>query len=238
MLNLVFLLDVDNTLLDNDCFSTDLDAHLRASFGEPERLRYREIYQRLRDRLGYADYLGALQEFRENVGEDAQDGLLRTSEFLLDYPFVDRVYPHVREVIEHLDKFGTTAILSDGDIVFQPHKIRCSGLLDRVQGRVMVTVHKEQCLDVLQRRWPSEHYVLVDDKPSLLSAMKEKLGNKATTVFVQQGHYADEADLANLSGIDISIASITELAQMPCSRFLPRSSSAAASRAPIPMEAS
>ena len=238
MLSLVFLLDVDNTLLDNDRFSADLDAHLRASFGEPERLRYREIYQRLRDRLGYADYLGALQEFRENVAEDAQEGLLRSSEFMLDYPFVDRVYPQVREVIAHLDEFGTTAILSDGDIVFQPHKIRCSGLSNLVQGRVMVTVHKEQCLDALQRHWPAEHYVFVDDKPSLLSAMKEKLGSKATTVFVRQGHYADEADLANLSGIDISIASIAELAQMPCSRFLSPSSSATASRAPIPMEAS
>ena len=237
MMNPVFLLDVDNTLLDNDRFSADLDARLRADFGEPERLRYRQIYQRLRDRLGYADYLGALQEFREGVAEHAQERLLGASEFMLDYPFADRVYPNVAEVIGHLDGLGTTAILSDGDIVFQPHKIRRSGLSDLVQGRVMVTVHKEQCLDALQRRWPADHYVLVDDKPSLLSAMKKTLGSKATTVFVQQGHYADEADLQNLFGIDISIASIAEMANMERSRFLPQSTSATSSRAPIPMEA-
>lgn len=237
MMNLVFLLDVDNTLLDNDRFSADLDARLRVDFGEPERLRYRQIYKRLRDRLGYADYLGALQEFRVDVADDAQDRLLGASGFMLDYPFADRIYPLVAEVIEHLDELGTTAILSDGDIVFQPHKIRHSGLSDRVQGRVMVTVHKEKCLDVIQRRWPADHYVLVDDKPTLLSAMKEKLGRKATTVFVRQGHYADEAALSSESGIDISIASIGELAVMECSRFVPRSSIATPSRAPIPTEA-
>ena len=237
MLNLAFLLDVDNTLLDNDRFSADLDARLREDFGEPERLRYRDIYQRLRDQIGYADYLGALQEFRTDVADEAHGRLLLISEFLLDYPFVDRVFPGVRNVVEHLDTLGTTAILSDGDIVLQPRKLQRAGLWELVQGRVIITVHKEQCLGMLQRLCPVDHYVFVDDKPKILAALKEQLGDASTTVFVRQGHYADEAEVTSESGIDINIASIAELAQMERGRFLPRRSSAATGRAPIPMEA-
>ncbi|MFZ2236889.1 MAG: HAD family hydrolase [Dokdonella sp.] len=225
--SIVFLLDVDNTLLDNDRFSDDLDDRLRKDFGESERVRYRDIYSELRDRMGFADYLGTLQEFRRGITAQAEEKLLGMSMFLLDYPFAQRVYPNVREVIQHLDTIGTTAILSDGDIVFQPRKIQRSGLWDMVHGRVMLTMHKELSVDDVEQRYPADHYVMVDDKPSLLSTLKAQLGERITTVFVAQGHYANDPDNADVqSNMDISLASITELASVDRGRFLPRSSGA------------
>lgn len=185
---LVFLLDVDNTLLDNDRFAADLRARLALDFGSSECERYWAIYRRRRSALGYADYLGALQDFRTRRGDDPE--LLLIADFLLDYPFADRVYPQVPAVIAHLHTLGLPVVLSDGDIVFQPRKIRRSGLRAAVEERVMVCVHKERELAAMQRRFPASHYVMVDDKPRLLAAMKRVLGDRLTTVFVRQGHYA------------------------------------------------
>jgi FMN phosphatase YigB (HAD superfamily) len=189
---LVILLDVDNTLLDNDRFSAALDARLVQALGEEGRVRYRELYERLRDDRGYADYLAPLQLLRRGFADDPD--LLQLSAFLLDYPFADLVYPRVAETLAHLQRFATVAILSDGDMVFQPHKIRRAGLWDAVQGRVLVALHKERELDGVRRRLPARHYVMVDDKPRLLDAAKAVLGADATTVFVRQGHYASDAD--------------------------------------------
>ena len=209
----VFLLDVDNTLLDNDRFSADLDTRLDQDFGVAERTRYRAIYAALRDQLGYADYVGALQAFRTGLDDDSD--LLRMSAFLLEYPFWERLYPHALEAIAHLDTLGTTVVLSDGDIVYQPRKIQRSGLWDAVQGRVLVYLHKERMLDAMQRRFPARHYVMVDDKPRLLAAMKTAMGGRLTTVFVQQGHYARDVALDTISPApDITIARIADLLQM------------------------
>ena len=208
----VFLLDVDNTLLDNDRFSADLDARLERDFGAAQRGRYRAIYAALRDQLGYADYLGALQAFRAGLDEDVD--LLQVSTFLLDYPFAERLYPQALDTIVHLRTLGTPVVLSDGDIVFQPRKIQRSGLWDAVQGRVLVYLHKERMLDAVQRRFPARHYVMVDDKPHLLAAMKAAMGDRLTTVFVQQGHYArDAVGDAIDPAPDITIARIDELLQ-------------------------
>ena len=187
----VFLIDVDNTLLDNDRFAVDLTARLDQDFGNAERERYWTIYQERRNKLSYADYLGTLQEFR--VGTDNEPALLQMSAFLLDYPFEERLYPRARDAIRHLDDLGTTVILSDGDIVFQPRKIQRSGLWDAVEGRVLVYLHKERMLDAMQRDFPAKHYVIFDDKPQLLAAMKRVLAGRLTTVFVRQGHYAAES---------------------------------------------
>jgi FMN phosphatase YigB (HAD superfamily) len=206
----VFLLDVDNTLLDNDRFSADLDARLERDFGLAQRIRYRDFYAALRDQLGYADYLGAMQEFRSGLDDDTD--LLQMSAFLLNYPFAERVYPRALETIAHLHSLGTPVVLSDGDIVFQPRKIQRSGLWDAVQGRVLVYLHKERMLDAMQRRFPARHYVMVDDKPHLLAAMKAAMGDRLTTVFVQQGHYAMDAigDCIDPAP-DITIARIADL---------------------------
>ena len=209
----VFLLDVDNTLLDNDRFSADLDARLDRDFGPAQRARYRAIYGALRDQLGYADYLGALQAFRAGLDEDAD--LLRMSAFLLDYPFAERLYPQALDTIAHLHALGTPVVLSDGDIVFQPRKIERSGLRDAVQGRVLVYLHKERMLDAMQRRFPAHDYVMVDDKPQLLAAMKRAMGERLTTVFVQQGHYArDAVGDAIHPAPDMTIARIAELLRL------------------------
>lgn len=207
----VFLLDVDNTLLDNDRFSADLDARLQRDFGEAQRARYREIYDALRERLGFADYLGALQQFRTGLEDDP--ALLEMSSFMLDYPFAERVYPGAIEVVEHLRTLGTPVILSDGDAVFQPRKIQRSGLWDLVRGRVLIYLHKQRRVEAIQRRFPARHYVMVEDKPQLLASMKAQLGDRLTTVCVRQGHYATKADGgATDPPADLTIAQIGELA--------------------------
>ena len=188
---IVFLIDVDNTLLDNDRFAADLTARLDQDFGKAERERYWTIYRERRDKLSYADYLGTLQEFR--VGSDNEQALLQMSAFLLDYPFDERLYPRAGDAIRHLNDMGTTVILSDGDIVFQPRKIQRSGLWNAVEGRVLVYLHKERMLHAMQRDFPARHYVMLDDKPQLLAAMKRVLVDRLTTVFVRQGHYAAES---------------------------------------------
>jgi FMN phosphatase YigB (HAD superfamily) len=186
--DVVFLLDVDNTLLDNDRFAADLGDRLEQAFGAAERARYWAIFGRLREQQGLADYLGSLQAFRTGLDDHPQ--LLAMSEFLLEYPFAARLFPRALEAVAHLSTFGRPVVLSDGDIVFQPRKIQRSGIWHAVEGRVMIYLHKERVLDHMQQRYPAGHYVMVDDKPNLLAAMKSTLGDKLTTVFVRQGHYA------------------------------------------------
>jgi FMN phosphatase YigB (HAD superfamily) len=186
--DVIFLLDVDNTLLDNDRFAADLSDRLEQAFGATERARYWAIFGALREQLGLADYLGSLQSFR--AGLDDHPLLLAMSEFLLEYPFAARLFPRALDAVAHLSTLGRPVVLSDGDVIFQPRKIQRSGIWDAVEGRVMIYLHKERVLDHMQRRYPAAHYVMVDDKPNLLAAMKSTLKDKLTTVFVRQGHYA------------------------------------------------
>jgi len=188
----VFLLDVDNTLLDNDRFAADLGDQVEKCFGAAQRSRYWDIFAQRRTALGLADYLGALQEFRTGLDDDPQ--LLDMSRYLLEYPFKNRLFPRALEAVAHLNTQGSAVVLSDGDIVFQPRKIQHSGIWDAVGGRVMIYLHKEKVLDHMQRRFPARHYVMVDDKANLLAAMKAVLGAQLTTVFVRQGHYALAAE--------------------------------------------
>jgi FMN phosphatase YigB (HAD superfamily) len=188
---LVFLLDVDNTLLDNDRFGVDLGARLEQAFGAEQRDRYWAIFAALREEVSYADYLLALERFR--VGLDDDPALLQMSSFMLEYPFANRLYPRALEAIAHLGTLGLPVVLSDGDVVFQPRKIERSGIWDAVQGRVLIYLHKERALDAMRRRYPALHYVMVDDKAQLLAAMKRVLGPELTTVFVHQGHYAAQS---------------------------------------------
>jgi FMN phosphatase YigB (HAD superfamily) len=190
--SVIFLLDVDNTLLDNDRFTKDLGDRLESAFGGAERARYWEIFGRRREALGLADYLGALQEFRSGLDDHPQ--LLGMSDFLLEYPFASRLFPQALEAIAHLRTLGLPVMLSDGDIVFQPRKIRRSGIWAAVEGRVLIYLHKEKMLEHMQQRYPAKHYVMVDDKANLLAAMKSALGARLTTVFVRQGHYALAAE--------------------------------------------
>jgi FMN phosphatase YigB (HAD superfamily) len=206
----VFLLDVDNTLLDNDRFAADLGDRLEQAFGAAERARYWDIFGRRRATLELADYLGSLQEFR--VGLDDDPKLLDMSQFLLEYPFASRLFPKALEAVAHLRTLGFPVVLSDGDIVFQPRKIQRAGIWAAVEGRVMIYVHKEKVLDHMQRRYPAKHYVMVDDKANLLAAMKSVLGARVTTVFVRQGHYALAAESNSVvPAPDMSIERIGDL---------------------------
>lgn len=186
--DVVFLLDVDNTLLDNDAVARDLRNHLQQVFGAEREQRYWQIFEEMRADVGYADYLGALQRYRVENPTDSR--ILETSLFLVDYPFHRRVYPGVPAVLEVLGQHGVTVILSDGDVVFQPRKVSRSGLWEAVDGRVLIYIHKEQMLDDVERSYPAERYVLVDDKLRILSAVKEAWGDRVTTVWPRQGHYA------------------------------------------------
>lgn len=186
--DVVFLLDVDNTLLDNDRFAADLGARLGQWFGPDQRDRYWALFAALREELSCADYLAALERFR--AGLDDRPELLQMSAFMLDYPFADLLYPRALEAIAHLGTLGLPVVLSDGDVVFQPRKIQRSGIWGAVDGRVLIYLHKERSLDAVRQRYPARHYVMVDDKALLLAAMKRVLFARLTTVFVRQGHYA------------------------------------------------
>jgi FMN phosphatase YigB (HAD superfamily) len=207
---IAFLLDVDNTLLDNDDIQQDLKDHLEHNFGVAARDRYWMILENLFTELGYRDYLGALQRYRDEHPREVE--LLSMSSFLLDYPFADRLYPGAREVVERLNGVGTTIILSDGDVVFQPHKVERAGLAAAVDGRVLIYRHKEKTLDDVERRYPAEHYVMVDDKLRILSAVKQFWGARVTTVFARQGSYAhDQKELRAFPPADVAIERIAEL---------------------------
>jgi FMN phosphatase YigB (HAD superfamily) len=185
---IVFLLDVDNTLLDNDGFAVELSAYLDELFGADQRLHYWQIFEDLRAKSGVADYLGSLQAFRLGLDDDPK--LLDVSQFLLEFPFSKLLFPRALDAIAHLRAMGRPVVLSDGDVVFQPRKIRHSGIWDAVEGAVLIYLHKEKVMDHVQKRHPAAHYVAVDDKPNLLAAMKLIMQDKLTTVFVRQGHYA------------------------------------------------
>ncbi len=206
----VFLLDVDNTLLDNDRVVADLMRHLEREVGHQRQQRYWEIFEQLRNELGYADYLGALQRYRTEYPRDPH--LLTVSSFLVNYPFANRLFPNSLDVIDRCNEWGVAVILSDGDVVFQPRKIERSGLFDAVNKNVLIYVHKELELDDVERRYPAEHYVLVDDKLRILTAVKEVWGKRVTTVFPRQGHYAhDPAILTQYPPPDITIERIDDL---------------------------
>jgi len=209
---IVFLFDVDNTLLDNDAIISDLRRYLIREAGENAEEQYFAIFEQLREELGYADYLGALQRYRVMYPRDPC--LLAVSSFLVNYPFADRLYPGALEVLERLAEFGPTVILTDGDVVFQPLKIDRSGLGAAVEGRILVYIHKELELDDVTRRFPAEHYVLVDDKLRILAAVKAAWGPSLTTVFVRQGHYAHDPEiLAAYPPADVSIDRIGDVAE-------------------------
>jgi FMN phosphatase YigB (HAD superfamily) len=206
----VFLFDVDNTLLDNDGVADDLRRYLTEEFGAERQQLYWYEFERLRDELGYADYLGALQRFRLAYPHDTH--MLALSEWLVDYPFVERLYPGAIELVESLRGRGRPVILSDGDVVFQPRKVRRSGLWDAFGGDVLIYVHKERELDDVERRYPSARYVLVDDKIRVLAAVKEAWGDRVTTVFPRQGHYALDRELvARYPAADVTVERIGDL---------------------------
>jgi haloacid dehalogenase-like hydrolase len=210
--DVIFLFDVDNTLLDNDRVSADLRQHLVREVGFGRADQYFGILEQLRNELGYSDYLGALQRYRQAHPRDPH--LLTVSSFLVNYPFAQRLYPGALDAVAHAGRFGPTVILSDGDVVFQPLKIERAGIARAVDGRVLIYIHKELELDDVERRYPADHYVLVDDKIRILTAVKQAWGDRLTTVFPRQGHYAHAADVTTYPKPDVTIEHIGALVDL------------------------
>ena len=207
---IVFLVDVDNTLLDNDRIQQDIKTHLAQEYGAACRDRYWAILEDLFTELGYRDYLGALQRYRVEHPQDMH--LLSMSSFLVDYPFADRLYPGALDVLALLRGWGPTVLLTDGDVVFQPRKVEQSGLSKAVDSQVLIYIHKELALDDVAARYPAHHYVLVDDKPRILAAVKDAWGDRVTTVLPRQGQYAHDAKTLASSGVpDVTVERIGDL---------------------------
>ena len=216
---IVFLVDVDNTLLDNDRIQNDLKRHLEREFGAASRDRYWAILEQLFTDLGYRDYLGALQRYRVEHPQDIH--LLSMSSFLVDYPFANRLYPGSLDVLERFRSWGQTVILSDGDVVFQPRKVERSGISEAVEGNVLIYIHKEEALDDVERRYPAEHYVLVDDKLRILTTVKRTWRSRVTTVFPRQGQYAhDRKIIAECPPADLTVERIGDLLNFDLSALL------------------
>jgi hypothetical protein len=205
----VFLVDVDNTLLDNDRIQADLRRHLEREFGAACRDRYWAILEQLFNDLGYRDYLGALQRYRVEHPQDIH--LLTMSSYLVDYPFANRLYPGALDVLERLRSWGQTVILSDGDVVFQPRKVERSGIFEAVEGHVLIYIHKEAELADVERRYPAGHYVLIDDKPRILDAVKRIWGDRVTTILPRQGQFALAPDAGSYPAADLTIERIGDL---------------------------
>src|SRR4051794_12532338 len=217
---IVFLFDVDNTLLDNDRVTEDLRHFMEREIGKDRQQRYWEILEKLRAEIGYVDYLGTLQRYREEYPHNSS--ILKISLFLINYPFANRLFPNALDVVDHVKQWGTAAILSDGDAVFQPRKIEGSGLWQAVDGNVRIYVHKETELADVAKKLPADHYVMVDDKLKLLTAIKEQWKDRVTTMFVNQGHYArDPKNAAMYPAADLSLERIGDLLQLGPAQFLP-----------------
>ena len=215
----VFLFDVDNTLFNNDAVQADLSDHLEREFGRAKRDRYWAIFEQLRGELGYADYLGALQRYRLARPRDPK--LLAVSHFMINYPFANRLFPESLDAVEYARGLGQAAILSDGDVVFQPRKIDRSGLYEIFEGHALIYIHKELELDDVEAKYPATHYVMVDDKVRILAAIKKHWDTRVTTVFPRQGHYAmDAAELAKYPKPDITIERIGELQKYSLEQIL------------------
>jgi FMN phosphatase YigB (HAD superfamily) len=215
----VFFFDVDNTLVDNDRVAEDLKRHLRTKVGEASAQRYWEIFEQLRTELGYADYLGALQRYRFERPNEPK--LLEVSYFMINYPFANRLFPEALDAVEHARSMGLPVILSDGDVVFQPRKVDRSGLYDDFDGHILIYVHKELELADVESKYPAKHYVMVDDKVRILAAIKKYWGERVTTIFPRQGHYAlDPALVAQFPKPDITIERIGELQKYSLEQIL------------------
>ncbi len=217
--SIVFLVDVDNTLLNNDRIQDDLKRHIERKFGSECRDRFWTIQEKLFEELGYRDYLGALQRFR--VENPYQPHLVTAANFLVDYPFANRLYPGALDVLEKFRTWGQTVILSDGDVVFQPRKVERSGIFEAVDGHVLIYIHKEESLEDVTRRYPAEHYIMVDDKLRILTAIKNYWGDRVTTVFPRQGQFAQDPQvLASYLAPDVTVERIGNLVDFDLSDLL------------------
>ena len=209
---LVVLVDVDNTLLDNDLVRERLDARLQSDLGLPGASAFWEIYERVRGEQGYVDFPATIQRFCAEFPDHPPAQHLH--DLIFGFPFHEVVYHDAAAVVAYLGRIGLPVILSDGDAAFQPHKIRAAGLEQMFDGRVLIFVHKETERVRIEAAYPAQHYVMVDDKPRIHPAMKAAFGSRITTVMVCQGSYAHDPAAHDYPGADIVIEEIGEVVEL------------------------
>lgn len=221
MSTLTFWIDVDNTLIDNDRVKQDLFDQLQNLLGEKLNTRFWEVYEEVREEKGVVDIPLTLERLREEtpLTEMSAEAYKRAHAIFDDYPFHERLYPHTLETLAYLGTLGTTVIVSDGDQVFQSNKIYRSGLAQAVKGRVLIYEHKQRHLDEIIARYPAEHFVMIDDKPQILHETKAILGQRLTTVFVQQGKYAHANPPEGFTPT-ITVSTIADLRTYTTEQFL------------------
>ncbi len=216
--DMVFLFDVDNTLLDHDRVKQDLGALLDSRIFDGASEHYWSAYEAIRAETGQADFLASFQ--RCWIDSECNPHWLPAADLMLDYPYSDRLYPGALHVLEHVSRFAMVAIVSDGDAVLQPRKIRRAGLWQAVDGRVLIYQNKQQRLADIAHRFPAQHYVMIDDKPDVLVHMKSAWSSRLTTVFPRQGHYAhDQEHRHDQPEPDISIDHIGDMLKLDIKDF-------------------
>ena len=219
MHKLVFLIDLDNTILDNDGVKQDIEAKMLEILGERLAERFWHYYEAVRKDLDYIDFFETMMRLRDENPTDAAvvDEATGT---LMDWDFCPRLYPRAIETVLHLKSLGLPLVLSDGDPVFQPMKIHQCGVTQAVDGRVLIFVHKERFLPAVQARFRAERYVLIDDKPGILMRSKAALGDRLTTVHVLQGKYATDPKLAVDYTPDIVVPNFSDLLTYDADAFM------------------
>jgi len=216
--SVAFLFDVDNTLLDNDRVRRDLVEAIDRAVGAERGRRFWDLYEEIRHECDYVDFPHTLERFTRTFPEEA--GFPALADTVLAYPYRTAAFPGAHEVLRRAATVGRVAILSDGDPVYQPAKVARAGFADEVAGRVFVFAHKEDHLDEVERRLPAERYVLIDDKPRILAAAKERLGDRVVTLHVCQGRYAHAAEHDTYPDADRSVDAIADILSLDLTAFL------------------
>ncbi len=219
MPTLVFMIDVDNTLIANDEVKANFDAHIQAELGPALAARFWEIYEQVREEASVVNIPLSLARLREQTPLTEMDELTfaHVKSIFDNYPFFQNLYPHTLETQQHLRTLGLTVIVSDGDEFFQAEKIFSSNLANATEGRVLIYIHKQQHLDEVMTTYPADHYAMIDDKPDILADAKALLGERLTTVFVQQGKYSRQK-VANFTP-DISVLHFADLLTFSAEQF-------------------
>lgn len=204
-----FLFDVDNTLLDNDRVRAELAETIERIVGPERGEAFWESYEQVRRDRDYVDYPNTIARFGRAFPDEV--GYPDVADAILGYPYRAAVFPGAHDVLRQAQRVGPVAILTDGDPVYQPAKVARAGLTEAIDGPVLVFDHKEQHLAEVERRVPAERYVMVDDKPRILAAMSDRLGERMSTLHVCQGRYAHAAEHDEFPDADRTVDAIAEL---------------------------
>ncbi|MGI8644014.1 MAG: HAD family hydrolase [Thermomicrobiales bacterium] len=220
MTRITILLDVDNTLLDNDAAKSELDRRIRDHLGDPRADIFWQAYEAVRAETSVVSYPCTLANFwHESDSTASIETRSELADLVMEFPYAEFLYPGAMDAIAHLRQFGRVAILSDGDPAYQPSKIARAGIVQAVDGYVLVYGHKEEHLDEITAAFPADHYLLVEDKPENLTKVRAGLdGAPFTGILVRQGKYAGVAGAD--AAADITLDQVGDLCTLDLSDLL------------------